>query len=108
MNEQRKRKPAWTFGLTLEDFIQRLRDYGLPSARNTVINWEKKGWVKFPKTPGGWRYFNDIDEIDNIIRALVKKRNEEIPIIKRAAAMAKGRHDDDEDDFTVKTNVRLE
>lgn len=90
----------WKFGLTFKDFRHRLKEMGLPASRNAIINWEKKGWLKFQLTKGGWRKFDSWQDIDDKINYVMKVRSEELPEIRKQAAM-KRMEPEDQDNFTV-------
>ncbi len=64
----------WSFGFTIKDFQQRLRELGFPSSTTAIKNWESQGLIKPRRTPGGWRVFVSIDEMDDFIRKLSKRK----------------------------------
>ena len=68
----------FTYGLTLQDFMNRCRQVGLPYSRNAVINWEKAGYVTYQRTPGGHRKFDSLAEIDTKIKEVVDKMGADI------------------------------
>lgn len=74
MTVKQRSKKNWSFGYSFRDFLERLKHYGLPSSRRSVLYWEEKGWVTFRRSPGGYRVFASIDEIDDVIKALAKNR----------------------------------
>lgn len=44
----------------------------MPSSRGAIQYWERQGLVKFRRSPGGWRLFGSIDEMDDKIRVVIK------------------------------------
>jgi len=62
--------------LKFRDFVRRANERGYAGTRQTWLQYEKAGLVKFRvSNRGGWRMFRDMREIDKIIDNYEKKIN---------------------------------
>lgn len=52
---------------SLDDFLKEAARRGLPKDRLTWIRYEKKGFIRFEKLPGGWRFFRSEEHIKKLL-----------------------------------------